>query len=146
MAYGRLPETEGYGVSSTVFRSGRPFHSERPWSFVAEGLDSGRFGRALCSKGFFHLVSHPHVAGLWSQAGSVARFEPSGVRETGDGRGREPVFVGTDLRADEPRAALSVCLTADGEAPPLHDPFPAWDAYGIGDACDHDHRQRLPVA
>jgi len=141
-----VPETEEYGISSTVFRSDRPFHPERLWSFVTEDLDSGRFGEVLRSKGFFHLASRPHVTGLWSQAGSVARFEPSGVRGAGDGQGQELVFIGTGLRADELRTALSACLADDGEAVPRHDPFPVWDTHGIDDACEHDHPQPLPAA
>ncbi|NEE25255.1 GTP-binding protein, partial [Streptomyces sp. SID7982] len=68
-----VPETEEYGISSTVFRSATPFHPERLWTFVTETLDSGAFGQILRSKGFFTLSSRPHVTGLWSQAGSVAR-------------------------------------------------------------------------
>ncbi|MGY1456532.1 GTP-binding protein [Streptomyces sp. SS8] len=141
-----VPETEEYGISSTVFRSERPFHPERLWSFVTERLDSGEFGQVLRSKGFFRLASRPHVTGLWSQAGSVTRFEPSGAREAGDGQGQELVFIGTGLRPEALEAALSACLLADGEAAPPHDPFPVWDTHGIEDACEHDHPQPLPAA
>ncbi|WFB08174.1 GTP-binding protein [Streptomyces sp. LX-29] len=134
-----VPETEEYGVSSTVYRAERPFHPVRLWDFVTNGLDSGRYGRVLRSKGFFWLASRPRVTGLWSQAGAVARFEPSGVRASGDARGQELVFIGTDLRPDALHAALDACLLTHGGDAPGPDPFPAWDTYGVDDACDHEH-------
>ncbi|WP_432074106.1 GTP-binding protein [Streptomyces wuyuanensis] len=133
-----VPETEEYGISSIVFRSERPFHPGRLFTFVTKGLDSGTYGTILRSKGFFWLASRPHVTGLWSQAGSVARFEPSGVRD-GDGQGQELVFIGTGLHAEALRAALAGCLMAEGESVPADDPFPGWDTYGIEDACEHEH-------
>ncbi|MDK1477001.1 GTP-binding protein [Streptomyces sp. 549] len=162
------PETEEYGISSTVFRSDRPFHPGRLWQFVTEQLDSGAFGHVLRSKGFFWLSSRPGVTGLWSQAGAVARFEPSGARDPGsadeqgretDEQGQELVFIGTDLRPDALHAALTACLTTDADTgacggtgpapgpglPADEDPFPAWDTYGIDDTCDHEHEQPEPV-
>ncbi|MGW0776854.1 GTP-binding protein [Streptomyces sp. NPDC002835] len=133
-----VPETEEYGISSTVFRSDRPFHPGRLWNLVTEQLDSGRFGQVLRSKGFFWLASRPLVTGLWSQAGAVARFEPSGARDAGTSQGQELVFIGTGLRADELQAALAGCLLADGEPVPGDDAFPAWETYGIDDACEHE--------
>ncbi|WP_327371194.1 GTP-binding protein [Streptomyces sp. NBC_01217] len=134
-----VPETEEYGISSTVFRSGLPFHPGRLWSFVTEGLDSGDFGQILRSKGFFWLACRPGVTGLWSQAGAVARFEPSGARDADTCQGQELVFIGTELRAEALRAALAGCLMAEGEALPSVDPFPVWDTHGIDDACEHEH-------
>ncbi|MGW7078381.1 GTP-binding protein [Streptomyces sp. NPDC054866] len=133
-----VPETEEYGISSTVFRAELPFHPGRLWTFVTKGLDSGTFGDVLRSKGFFWLASRPNVTGLWSQAGSVARFEPSAARDAGEPQGQELVFIGTGLRADSLRAALAGCLMAEGESLPVDDPFPAWDTYGIDDACEHE--------
>ncbi|MFD3353656.1 GTP-binding protein [Streptomyces fradiae] len=132
-----VPETEEYGISSLVFRSPRPFHPGRLYAFVTEGLDGGAFGCVLRSKGFFRLAGRPRIVGLWSQAGSVARFEPSGVAE--DGQGQELVFIGTALDAEALTVALEGCLMAEGEEPPSDDPFPPWDAYGIDDACEHEH-------
>ncbi|MFC4466621.1 GTP-binding protein [Streptomyces xiangluensis] len=139
-----VPETEEYGISSTVFRSSMPFHPGRLWTFVTEELDSGAFGQVLRSKGFFWLASRPQVTGLWSQAGSVARFEPSGARGADGPSGQELVFIGTGLRAEVLRTALAGCLMRDGESTPLIDPFPAWDTYGIDDACEHEPSE--PVA
>ncbi|MER6162623.1 GTP-binding protein [Streptomyces sp. NPDC001868] len=129
-----VPETEEYGISSTVFRSGVPFHPGRLWHFVTEALDSGAFGNVLRSKGFFVLAGRPHVVGLWSQAGSVARFEPAAVHAEEGAYAQELVFIGTGLRGDALREALTGCLMAPGEvvsASDPGDPFPAWDAEGV---------------
>ncbi|MFV0126652.1 GTP-binding protein [Streptomyces sp. HMX112] len=133
-----VPETEEYGISSLVFRSDLPFHPGRLWAFVTKALDSGTFGRVLRSKGFFWLASRPHVTGLWSQAGAVARFEPSGAHGPGTEQGQELVFIGTGLRADTLRAALDACLLVPGEAVPTDDDFPSWETYGIEDACESE--------
>ncbi|MEU6521119.1 GTP-binding protein [Streptomyces sp. NPDC046978] len=139
-----VPETEEYGISSTVFRAEAPFHPGRLWMFVAERMDSGAYGEILRSKGFFTLASRPRVTGLWSQAGSVARFEPSAARDAEDPDGQELVFIGTHLRADALQAALTDCLMAYGEARPSADPFPAWDTYGVDGTWEHEHP--APVA
>ncbi|CAL9402492.1 GTP-binding protein [Streptomyces sp. enrichment culture] len=134
-----IPETEEYGISSTVFRSARPFHPERLWTFVTQAMDSGAYGQVLRSKGFFTLAGRPRVTGLWSQAGSVARFEPSSARDADSPFAQELVFIGTHLDAEPLRAALTDCLVREGEAPPASDPFPAWDTYGIDESCAHEH-------
>ncbi|MCU8596097.1 GTP-binding protein, partial [Streptomyces sp. A13(2022)] len=126
-----VPETEEYGISSTVFRSGTPFHPGRLWTFVTESLDSGAHGQVLRSKGFFTLANRPRVTGLWSQAGSVARFEPSSARDADSPFAQELVFIGTHLDAGSLRAALTDCLVREGERLPRSDPFPAWDTYGF---------------
>ncbi|MFJ8077601.1 GTP-binding protein [Streptomyces sp. NPDC096176] len=141
-----VPETEEYGISSTVFRSERPFHPGRLWQFVTEELDSGMYGQILRSKGFFWLANRPQVTGLWSQAGSVARFEPSGARDTDTTQGQELVFIGTGLHVQALHSALAACLLAEDESTPAIDPFPAWDTYGIDDACEHEHEQPELVA
>ncbi|MEW5626172.1 GTP-binding protein [Streptomyces hydrogenans] len=133
-----VPETEEYGISSLVFRADAPFHPHRLWSFVTQDLDGGAFGRVLRSKGFFRLSSRPRVTGLWSQAGAVARFEPSGAHGPESTQGQELVFIGTDLDADALRTALRSCLMTPDEAVPADDDFPAWETYGIDDACEHD--------
>ncbi|WP_234348092.1 GTP-binding protein [Streptomyces specialis] len=145
-----VPETEEYGISSLLFRSGRPFHPGRLWAFVTERLDSGAFGSVLRSKGFFWLATRPRITGLWSQAGSVARFEPSGVRaapaEGGLSSGQELVFIGTDLDKEALRSALAACLLDDAEWRAgaavwcgYEDPFPEWDGLGPDDGHAHHH-------
>ncbi|MFJ7067996.1 GTP-binding protein [Streptomyces sp. NPDC101115] len=134
-----VPETEEYGISSLVFRAERPFHPQRLWTFVTQDLDSGTYGRILRSKGFFWLASRPRVTGLWSQAGAVARFEPSGARGPETTQGQELVFIGTGLRAGALRASLESCLLEPGEQAPADDEFPPWETYGIDDTCEHGH-------
>ncbi|MFF5475995.1 GTP-binding protein [Streptomyces sp. NPDC012935] len=141
-----VPETEEYGISSTVFHAEVPFHPGRLWNFVTVELDSGAYGKVLRSKGFFTLASRPHVTGLWSQAGSVARFEPSAARDADAPYAQELVFIGTHLHAEALRTALADCLMAGDEGLPAADPFPGWDTYGIDDACDHEHAAPLQVA
>ncbi|MFD5231870.1 GTP-binding protein [Streptomyces qaidamensis] len=138
-----VPETEEYGISSLVFRSSVPFHPGRLWDFVTGDLDSGAHGQVLRSKGFFTLAGREGVTGLWSQAGSVARFEPSGVRDTDAPHAQELVFIGVGLREPSLRAALAGCLMADDEHLPADDPFPLWDT---GDVCDLEHEHASPAA
>lgn len=146
-----VPETEEYGISSTVFRDERPFHPARLWHFVTEELDSGAYGTVLRSKGFFRLATRPQITGLWSQAGAVARFEPSGVdaaNGSDDGpSGQELVFIGTDLRPEALHSALAACLLAPGEPSPDtdDDPFPAWGVHATDDLCEHEPQYQQAV-
>ncbi|MFI9755299.1 GTP-binding protein [Streptomyces collinus] len=137
-----VPETEEYGISSLVFRSAVPFHPGRLWDFVTGELDGGAHGQVLRSKGFFTLAGREGVTGLWSQAGSVARFEPSGVRDTDAPHAQELVFIGVGLREPSLRAALAGCLLAVGEQLPADDPFPPW---ATGDVCDLEHARAAAV-
>ncbi|MFI7118899.1 GTP-binding protein [Amycolatopsis sp. NPDC049868] len=119
-----VPETEEYGISSVVFRAGLAFDPARLRDFVGR-LDTGEFGTVLRSKGFFSLASRPGVTGLWSQAGSVARFEPQGVEEAPR---QELVFIGVGLEEDALLDSLRSCLTTDSTGA---DPFPAWEAVHV---------------
>lgn len=134
-----VPETEEYGISSLVYRAKQPFHPARLWRFVST-MDTAGYGRILRSKGFFALAGRPDVTGLWSQAGSVARFEPYGVA-AGVGDLQELVFIGTDLHTDALRAALDGCLaTADelaSDPGTLADPFPEWDVRTLSEQHVH---------
>ena len=121
-----VPETEEYGISSVVFRSDRAFDPERLWDFVGR-LDSGEFGTVLRSKGFFSLASRPGVTGLWSQAGTVARFEPQGAEEAPR---QELVFIGVGLEKDALMDSLDGCLSTM-DFIDRSDPFPEWEAVHV---------------
>ncbi|WP_231626352.1 GTP-binding protein [Streptomyces apocyni] len=144
-----IPETEEYGISSLVLRDPRPFHPERLWQLITGPLDEGTYGQVLRSKGFFTLATRPGVTGLWSHAGSVARFEPTAAHDAHTSeelpQGQELVFIGTELQRDALREALGQCLLTDAEltAGPAHwtrlpDPFPTWDVRPT-DVCEREH-------
>lgn len=69
------PETEEYGISSFVFRSRRPFHPDRFWTY----LNTGWHANIIRSKGLFWLASRPDNAINFSQAGGSLRAENAGV-------------------------------------------------------------------
>ncbi len=69
------PETEEYGISSFVFRSKKPLHSDRFWSYVQNKFSSS----IIRSKGLFWLDSRPEQAISWSQAGGSLRADSAGV-------------------------------------------------------------------
>ncbi|GLU48570.1 GTP-binding protein [Nocardiopsis ansamitocini] len=153
-----VPETQEYGISSLVFRAGLPFHPQRLWQVVERIVQTAEFGAVLRSKGFFWLATRGAVSGMWSQAGPVLRFEPSGLWDFDEAppegtpaaeapRAAAPrqelVFIGTGLRTDALQAALEECLlTADEHArgpAVLSDPFPAWDLPTAPDDLTHPH-------
>jgi G3E family GTPase len=134
-----VPETEEYGISSLVLRDPRPFHPGRLWDLLTGPLDAGDYGQVLRSKGFFTLASRPGTTGLWSQAGSVARFEPIATGDAPGGespvQGQELVFIGIGLRRQSLRLALSRCLLTEEELA----------AYAAGLAHPADVCDALPV-
>lgn len=69
------PETEEYGIGSTVFKGKRPFHAERFLDYV-----NHRFPRNIIrSKGLFWLASRPDQALVWSSAGGSCKVDPAGI-------------------------------------------------------------------
>ena len=149
-----LPETEEYGIASTVYRARRPFHPERFFSFLGREWTNGRL---LRSKGYFWLASRYQDAGSWSQAGGLMRHGHAGQWwrfvprarwpqdkeerralmakwdvEVGDCR-QELVFIGQNIDFDRLRIELDACLLNDAEMAAgleawqqLPDPFGAW--------------------
>jgi G3E family GTPase len=149
-----VPETEAYGITSSVYRARRPFHPQRFQAFLERPWDNGRL---LRSKGFFWLASRYREAGSWSQAGGLMRhglagrwwrFVPrehwpqdeDGLRQvmrhwqedTGDCR-QELVFIGQDIDFARLADELDACLLDEAEMAlgaqawkRLDDPFDAW--------------------
>lgn len=152
-----LPETEAYGISSTVYRARRPFHPQRFYEFLERPWSNGRL---LRSKGFFWLASRYREAGSWSQAGGLMRHGLAGRwwrfvpreawpqdtnelqsilrqwhEDSGDCR-QELVFIGQHLNAERLFVELDRCLLDDDEMAAgttawrrLSDPFEPWESH-----------------
>ncbi|WP_316797857.1 GTP-binding protein [Pedobacter frigidisoli] len=133
-----LPETQEYGISSTVFRSKKPFHPQRLWDYLNRDFPTS----VIRSKGIFYLAVIPDQAINFSQAGGSLRIDPAGVwwasmnadeRESysdyrenkveihenwdelfGD-RTNELVFIGQQLAAEKLKTDLEACLIDDEE-------------------------------
>jgi len=155
-----IPETEEYGIGSFVYRARRPFHPERLWACVAEGLPG-----VLRAKGFFWLATRPHLMVAWSQAGEHLEVQPAGVwyaaqpaerwdadeelraeleelwhPELGDRR-QELAIIGQHLDRAGLTARLDAALLSPAEMAlgaaawrRLADPFPAWTVEAVPDA------------
>jgi G3E family GTPase len=67
-------EAEEYGISSTVFRSARPFHPQRLWNFLNEDFPNN----ILRTKGLFWIAALPDYALNFSQAGGSLKIENAG--------------------------------------------------------------------
>lgn len=132
------PETEEYGISSTVFRSKKPFHPERLWHYINKEFPPN----IIRSKGIFYLAAMPEQAINFSQAGGSLRIDPAGVwwasmqqyereqyvdylenrteidadwdSDFGD-RKNELVFIGQEINNDELKKSLKYCLLTDTE-------------------------------
>ena len=132
------PETEEYGLSSIVFRSKKPFHTERLWEYITMHFPSN----IIRSKGMFWLASRPEEALAWGQAGLSVRFDTAGRwwasmpfaerisyasflenqkhiesrwdKEYGD-RINELVFIGQDLDKQTLQIELEECLCTEQE-------------------------------
>lgn len=68
------PETEEYGISSTVFRSSRPFHPRRLWDYLNIDFPNN----ILRTKGLFWIAALPDYALNFSQAGGSLKIENAG--------------------------------------------------------------------
>ncbi|ETZ20751.1 hypothetical protein N824_03960 [Pedobacter sp. V48] len=67
-------ETEEYGISSTVFRSSRPFHPQRLWNYLNVDFPNN----ILRTKGLFWIAALPDYALNFSQAGGSLKIENAG--------------------------------------------------------------------
>jgi G3E family GTPase len=126
-------ETEEYGISSTVFRSPRPFHPGRLWEYLNVAFPNN----VLRTKGLFWIASMPHRALNFSQAGGSLKVDDAGSwwasmplqerlnysdylenREDIEGRWdmafgdrlNELVFIGQDLDKEHLNSELTSCL------------------------------------
>lgn len=128
-----LPETEEYGISSTVFRSSKPFHPERLWDYLTQQFPPN----VIRTKGLFWLAPMPDRALNFSQAGGSLRVESAGTwwasmlpserlnyqdftenrkeienrwdKRYGD-RMNELVFIAQDLQKEQLHQDLNACL------------------------------------
>ena len=128
-----LPETEEYGISSTVFRSSKPFHPERLWDYLTQQFPPN----VIRTKGLFWLAAMPDRALNFSQAGGSLRVESAGTwwasmlpserlnyqdftenrkeienrwdKRYGD-RMNELVFIAQDLQKEQLHQDLNACL------------------------------------
>ena len=135
---GHTPETEEYGISSFVYRSKKPFHSERFWAYVQDKFPN----TVIRSKGLFWISSRPEQALAWGQAGGSLRADSAGVwwssmpyerriryasfiehkeliesgwhKDFGD-RKNELVFIGQDMDEEKIKADLEACLLTEEE-------------------------------
>ena len=159
-----IPETEEYGISSFVYRARRPFHPERLWRAVDEGLPG-----VLRAKGFFWIATRPDIVGTWSQAGQLLEVNAGGYwyaasdperwdvddeeraiihshwhGDVGDRR-QEIAIIGQRLNHEALTAMLDACLVTEeehaaGEAlwQTFSDPFPGWSEVEVDEEDEVD--------
>ncbi|EDP97561.1 GTP-binding protein [Kordia algicida OT-1] len=132
------PETEEYGITSFVYRSKKPFNSDRFLTYIQQKFPYN----IIRSKGLFWLTSRPGQALIWGQAGGSLKTDSAGVWWSsmpfekriqyvsfienqqqieadwditfGD-RKNELVFIGQDMEQEQIIADLNACLATDEE-------------------------------
>lgn len=142
-----VPETEEYGIASTVYRRKKPFHPERLTSWLEDFPDD-----IVRAKGLMWLASRNEMATTFSQAGPSIQIGPAGYwvaalpererqavledhpemaaewdNQFGD-RCTEVVLIGVDMDKDRIVRSLDACLLTDEEMAAdwsaFHDPLP----------------------
>jgi len=127
------PETEAYGITSFVYRARRPFHPQRFFRLINEGL-----GGVIRSKGFFWLATRMDWVGELSTVGGATQHEAAGfwfaARDRVDARRiGERLRTGERVTAPLPEAHLVHDMNEYAAMKKLWDP--AWG----------DRRQELAV-
>jgi G3E family GTPase len=148
-----VPETEGYGISSFVWRARRPFHPAR-----LKAVLDGDLPGVIRAKGHFWLATRPDWVAEFSLAGALSSVSPLGrwwaavpkerwpqheaaraeiaahwQAPWGDRR-QELVFIGSGMDRAAITRKLESCLVGPGDRfdPAEHrvlpDPFPRWGA------------------
>ena len=64
------PETEEYGISNFIYECRVPFHPQRFYDCLKK-----EWPGVIRSKGIFWLATRLELAGFWSQAGAVSRYQ-----------------------------------------------------------------------
>jgi G3E family GTPase len=149
VAAGDAPPPSQTPVGSLVFSNPVPFHPERFWQLMHEGI-----GAVIRSQGHFWIASRPEWVMQWAHAGSALSVTPLGLWSEGaaeDGAeascgsgcghqhhhtGKENVlfFLGEESELEELSTRLEKCvLTAveleqwKDKAFVCTDPFPEWE-------------------
>lgn len=104
------PETEEYGISSTVFRSDRPFHKDRLLTVLR-----GTTG-LVRSKGYCWLDSDLKAVQSWQQAGPQLMIQPAALwAQVEQTPGSELVLIGVGVDMVKLEADLEQAVLQDRE-------------------------------
>lgn len=149
-----IPETEGYRISSFVYRARRPFDPGRIHAVL-----NGDLAGVIRAKGHFWIASRPDWVAEFSLAGATSSVSPLGRwwagvprkhwptvtegldavanlwQEPWGDRRQEIVFIGAGIDPAAITRALDAALVAGDDFAPeswakLPDPFPVWGARG----------------
>lgn len=148
------PETEEYGIGSTVYRERAPFHPQRLHDLLTAEWTNGKLLRA---KGYFWNAARYTEIGSISQAGHIIRhgyigrwwrFLPDNLWPADDhrrdgilGQWEEPVgdcrqelvFIGQNIDPETLRRQLDACLLTTAEIQQGPDAWSTWpDPLGPG--------------
>lgn len=146
-----VPETEEYGVTSSVYRARRPFHPQK-----IHDLLNGPLPGVIRAKGHFWMASRPEWVAEFSLAGALSSTTPIGTwwasvpqerwpdadglerymqdnwQEPWGDRRQEIVFIGAGIDWPALKARLDAALMPEDftlssqTLDNLPDPFPVW--------------------